>query len=126
MTLPSDDDRLVEFLRRHRPIPPTAEPNLENRIMAAIEPPATAVQLPQRERPRRPLWPLPALAASLLLAWVSFAHLRPFRSQEEEFAEVETFLTETWYGATYGDDTIYLALETAESDWVFSVYTPLY
>jgi hypothetical protein len=91
MTLPADDDRLVDFLRRHRPVPPTAPPELEDRIMAALEPPPLAVRPVPRDRPWPQRWAIPALAASALLAWGGWATLRSPRSPATEIAQVEDF-----------------------------------
>jgi hypothetical protein len=121
MTLPPEDDRLVQFLRQHRAAPPPAEADLERRIMAAVEAESSSTR--RAGRPRYHRWTIPALAASLLLTWVA---LRPTAPPETEVADLDTFLAETWYGATYGDDTVRLALDTTDPDWVFSVYATPY
>ncbi len=48
-----DDLALIQFLRQHRPSVPTAPPDLEDRIMAALDQPF--VETPSREFPSRDL-----------------------------------------------------------------------
>jgi hypothetical protein len=124
MTLPSDDDRLVAFLRRHRPDPPPASPDLEQQLMTALEPAGRPARSQRRDR-RRP-WAMPALAASLLLAWASWGTLRTSTQPTTAEAEAETFVTEVWYGTAYGDDTVQLALATPQPDWLLTAYANPY
>lgn len=126
MTTPHEDDRWVAFWRQHRPPPPPAPPGLENQIMAAIT--ADAQRPPSaRHRPwGRRQWALSAIAASLLLSWGGWVTWRSAALPTAEAAELDSFLTETWYGASYGDDTLRLALDTTEPDWVFAVYATPY
>jgi hypothetical protein len=126
MTLPAEDDRLVNFLRRHRPVPPAAPPELEDQIMAALEPPALAVPTARGDRRRYQGWTIPALAASALLAWGGWVTLRSPQQPSTELAQVEDYLTETWYGSAYGDDTLRLTLDTTQPDWLLSVYATPY
>ena len=127
MTLPSDDDRLVDFLRRHRPETPPASPVLETQIMAAIE-----AKRPSRKRSRgdRPPWrhrfAVPALAASVLLAWGGWVTLRTSPLPEADSATVDDFLAETWYGSAFGDDSYRMAFDATEPGWFLSVYATPY
>ena len=120
MTLPpnQDDDRLVDFLRHHRPEPPPAAPNLEAQIMAAVEPlPSTTVH--------RRRWAWPALAASLMLlggGWITWRSTVP---GWQTASDVDDFLVATWYASAYGDEAR-LPLETPQSDWLVSVYATPY
>ena len=126
MTLP-DDDRLADFLRRHRPDPPAASPELEDQIMAAIQVDTQSLNHHRRNRAAwQPRFAMPALAASVLLAWAGWTSWRNLPQREAELAGVDDFLTETWYGSVYGDEIYRLALDTAEPDWLFSVYATPY
>ncbi len=129
MTLPSDDDRLVEFLRRHRPEPPSPPSELEDQLMAAIEEslPSQEVARSRRHLPSRPYrYTIPAIAASVLLVWGGWLSWRIPLSQKAELATVDDFLTATWYGSAFGDDAYRLTLDTTESDWFLSVYATPY
>ena len=66
MSKPStDSDRLIHFLRQHRPVPPPTPPDLEDRIMNAI---AVSPQLKTFPKLRR--WLIPsATIAAMLIVW---------------------------------------------------------
>lgn len=119
MTFPPDDDRLVDFMRRHRPVPPPAAPELESQLLAAIEQAAPPTGHRQRQR-----WAAPALAASLLLAggaWVTWRSTAP----RWQTAAVDEFITDVWYASAYGDEGR-LPLDTTQPDWLASVYATPY
>lgn len=124
MTRPPEDDRLVEFLRSHQPVPPPARPALEHQIMAAVEraekPPV--LQEPHRAWHRRAF--IPAIAASCLVAWGGWVGWRDFR-QPAELAAAD-FLAETWVDSVYGEEAYWLSFDPAEPDWLFSVYANPY
>lgn len=122
MTLPPDDDRLIEFMRIHRPQTPPASPELEAQVMAAVQ---RTQQLPTKQHYRRP-WRLPALAASLFLTWSGWVMLRPPSPSETELATVNEFLVATWHDTAFGDETYRLAFDTTESSWFLSVYATPY
>lgn len=126
MTSPSQDDRLVTFLRSHRPLPPPAKVDVENQIMAAIQSESTIASQAKSARLGRRQWAIPALAASLLLGWGSWATLRSPTLPTSTSSDLDTFITDTWYSATYGDDTVRLALDTTQPDWLFLVYATPY
>lgn len=126
MTLPSNDDRLVAFLRQHRPVPPPAPPDLENRVMAVIDGAEPGARPARQPLSRQRRWAVTAMAASVLLAVGSWGLWRTATQPTGEMAADDTFLMETWYGATYGDDTMRLAFDTTEPDWLFSVYATPY
>ncbi|NJK28169.1 MAG: hypothetical protein HC925_06285 [Coleofasciculaceae cyanobacterium SM2_3_26] len=66
---PKDGDRLVVFLRRHRPEAPPAPPALEDKILASLE---TAAP-PRCSGSRSPLRLVPpVLAAGVLFAWLGY------------------------------------------------------
>ena len=123
MTLPPDNDRVVTFLRRHRPVPPTASQDLEDQIMAVVQSEGLTTK---GRRGKHHRWALPALAASLLLTWGGWVTFGSLTQPEAEMTEVETFLANTWYQATYGDEAVRLAFDTTEPDWLFSVYATPY
>jgi hypothetical protein len=125
MTLPSnrpDDDRLVDFLRHHRPVPPPAPPALEAQIMAHLEPLPPPALRHQRRR-----WALPATAAALVLgvgSWVAWRATIP-SFQTATGSDVDAFLADTWYSSAYGDE-VRLPLDTTQPDWLVSVYATPY
>ncbi|MBE7380228.1 MAG: hypothetical protein F6J95_002315 [Leptolyngbya sp. SIO1E4] len=126
MTLPSEDDRLVDFLRRHRPEAPKASPELEAQIMASVQADMMSCHQHQRDRPAwRRRFAIPALAASVLLVWGGSVGVHTQQRQTER-AAMDAFLMDTWYGSAYGDDTYRLALDTAEPSWLLSVYATPY
>jgi len=125
MTVPSnrpDDDRLVDFLRHHRPVPPPPSPALEAQIMAHLAAlPSPARRLPQRR------WALSATAAALVLgvgSWVVWRATSP-SFQTATGSDVDVFLADTWYGSTYGDE-VRLPLDLTQPDWLVSVYATPY
>ncbi|HEY9890026.1 MAG TPA: hypothetical protein V6D02_16590 [Candidatus Obscuribacterales bacterium] len=123
MTPPPDDDRLVAFLRQHRPVPPAPAPALETRIIAAIQPLPRRPRAPWRDRPWH--YGVPALAAAVLVAWGVGVSRRPAAEPATELADLETFMTEVWYGAIDGD-AARIPLDTDQPDWLVSVYATPY
>ncbi|OLP17671.1 hypothetical protein BST81_15235 [Leptolyngbya sp. 'hensonii'] len=117
--LPENDQRLTAFLRQHRPDVPPGAPDLEDRIMAALEAPphrSGTVALLERppkgprsvQRPRpltRPAWWLvpPAIAASLLVALITYRTTPPPQPNSEDLTQLEAFLEKNWNGAVYDD-----------------------
>ncbi|UBF29004.1 hypothetical protein K9N68_14890 [Kovacikia minuta CCNUW1] len=94
---PDDDKKLIQFMRQHRPQPPSALPGLEDRILAAVEQP----DQPQRSRPRRwyrSTWIPPAIAAGLLVSVVSYHTLTPPKPNSTYIASLETFVETSWQG----------------------------
>lgn len=104
--VPKDDERLVAFLRHHRPEAPPASPDVEERILAAV---AT-----QPLKSRRQLWFLaPALAAGLLLAVGGYTWGQKFADRppanpptDAELARLEEFLESSWDGLLYPEETL--------------------
>lgn len=111
--LPKDDQKLVDFLRQHRPEVPSGNQNLEAQIMGmvAATPPSAPVPkfqvIPLR---RRSLWLMPpAIAASLFIAWGTNRLLTPVPPTATELASLEVFIENTW-------DEV---LEPESQDWDF-------
>lgn len=89
---PTDGDRLVDFLRQHRPLPPPPDLDLEQQIMSAI---AEKPRFEER-RSRRLVLIAPAIAALVLIAWVGKSLLMPPTPTAAELASLEAFLENTW------------------------------
>ncbi|WP_199245393.1 hypothetical protein [[Phormidium] sp. ETS-05] len=103
--VPKDDERLVAFLRHHRPETPPASPDVEERIFAAV----AAQPLTSR---RRRLWLLAsAAAAGLLLAVGGYTWGQKFADRppatpptDAELARLEAFLESSWDGLLYPEE----------------------
>jgi hypothetical protein len=129
MTPPSpDSDRWVEFLRQHRPTPPAAAPDLEERILAAIAQAPNDSPVSRPDRPRQRFWTVPTVVVTLvLLVGGGWAVRRSLLSPAMPIAEADaSFLTEIWYGSAYGDETTRISLNTGEPDWMLTVYATPY
>lgn len=125
MTQPSDDQRLVEFLQRHQPTPPPADPTLEDRLMAALPPLPSGS--PQRRQPFRwRTWGLglaiPALAASLVWVVVGLPGPQPRSLTTAEQEDLDTFLADTWGGIAFTEATA-LSPEATDTAWVYTTYS---
>lgn len=102
MIQPPDDDpkltKLTDFLQQHRPPVPPPNPDLEDRILAAV-----SQTQPERSPPRRwvlPRWYVPgAIAASLLVAIAGYQLLQPTNSMIAEQQAIESFIEASWQGA---------------------------
>lgn len=94
-----EDDRLVEFLRQHRPVPPLPSAALEDAIMTAISADlAIAAPLAQSRQRRRYLWLVPSvIAASLITALFSYRAWLPPQLNATEVAVLEDFMASNWY-----------------------------
>lgn len=98
--LPKDDQKLVDFIREHRPEVPPTNQALEAKIMAAVA--ATTPSQPVKQSRviswrRRSLWLMPpAIAASLLIAWGTNQLLTPPPPTATELASLEDFIENTW------------------------------
>lgn len=115
MQFPQDDEKLVAFIRRYRPVPPPAALGLEQRLMSSVE---KNVLNCQEKAKWRFLVPA-ACAAGLLLAWTAYNRLTlpqaQFTASSEE--ELETFLVESWQGSV-GEPTNTFQPATVEADWL--------
>jgi len=105
-----DDERLVEFLRQHRPSVPPAAPNLEQQILLGAS-------SHMRHQGRRQLWFVPpTIVAGLLMTWGGYRILSP-SSPSVDTASLETFLVNNWDGVV-GDTSVAPQSDTAEADWL--------
>jgi hypothetical protein len=89
MTLPPDDQHWQEFLRKHRPIPPPGEEELEEQLMKAVE---------KSPRPfvNQALWTWPpALVAGLLMLLSSYRFFVPV-PQPSNAVSLEAFFQDNW------------------------------
>lgn len=125
--LPEDDRDLVDFLQRHRPTPPEANPHLESQLMKLIE-----------EQPRKStkynsslFWFVPgALAMGIVFSWNNQRFLQYTPQFTREINNVELFLVDSWeetmdnsYISTTPETEIYQLLSTVESSQVISSTT---
>ncbi len=111
---PKDDQDFANFLRQHRPVPPPAQPDLEERLMSAIaqvEPDLKVSGKPLLNG-YRSLWLVPpAIAAGLLSYWAGERVLLPTKPSSAQLARLEVFMETSW-------DSV---LRDRESEWVFPV-----
>jgi hypothetical protein len=104
---PNDDQDLIRFLQQYRPQPPSASPNLEERILSVVEQLENAPQRRQQRWYRSP-WVPTAIAAGLVVGLVSYRALLPSRPNPAELRSLEAFMETNW-NASVNDD--------AEEDW---------
>ena len=89
---PSDDDKLVAFIRTYRPVPPPGSVHLEQRLLATVS--KTPIS---RQRHAKRQWFIPgACLASLLLVWVGWRWHSPQPQVAVNAEELETFFVENW------------------------------
>ena len=107
----NSDKKLVDFLKQYRPNIPEAAPDLEQKLLAALE---------RNEVDRQDLnhleaqltgsqkrsqiacftkWAfLPAIAAGLLVFWSGYRELNTAQLPADETAKLEAFLVNNWEG----------------------------
>ena len=112
-----DDERnLVTFLRQHRPLPPTQQPHLENRVMELIN------QTSQRDSQEKYFTLITFLsgtiAVSLAVTWNSSRWNQQTPQIAIDQSAVETFLINSWEN-TINDQTVFFSNEE-EADWFLS------
>ena len=120
---PQDDEKLVAFVRRHRPVPPPAAMGLEQQLMQRVEKEAIDCHKTAKIR-----FLIPATcAAALIFAggvhnWFAQQHQLQFtvRSQDQE---LETFLRESWQG-TVGEVVNPSYPVSREASWLTLAYLP--
>ncbi|ELR98848.1 hypothetical protein [Gloeocapsa sp. PCC 73106] len=98
---PDEDPKLSAFLRQYRPIPPETPNYLEARLMESLP--------TRRSQHTHFRWTIPAIAATLLLAWTSYRHFQPGWRYGAITQELETFLIDNW------DET--LEMELMATEW---------
>ena len=118
MNNPSSDQELVNFLKQHRPSIPEAAPDLELKILAAIESnQASLVNETHREKTRITTSPKSndrlkissvskwavssAIAAGLLVLWSGYRPFETAQLPDEETAKLEAFLVTNWEGVLH-------------------------
>jgi hypothetical protein len=113
MNLPSDDDRLIQFLHQNRPEPPPAPMELESQILATISSQAVCDSLQSRYYQQQRLWLIPAFfAASLLIfAWNGYRMLTTPKFSTSEVATLETFLETNWNSVNNS--------QPVENEWIW-------
>ncbi|WP_421659285.1 hypothetical protein [Leptothermofonsia sp. ETS-13] len=100
---PKDDRDLINFLQQHRPQPPAAPPDLEERILHAIE--HSGHRQVQRRRWYRSPWLPTAIAASLIAGLLGgYRTIVPSRPSPAQLEALEAFIETTWE-ASVNDDT---------------------
>ncbi len=138
MNNPSSDQELVNFLKQHRPSLPEAAPDLELKILAAIESnQASLVNETHREKTRVTTSPKSndrlkissvskwavssAIAAGLLVFWSGYRPLETAQLPDEETAKLEAFLVTNWEGVLH-DSPQENMIDRPQTDWLnFSV-----
>jgi hypothetical protein len=89
----SEDDKLVNFLRQYRPLPPTGKGDREEQLMLIIAREA-------KVKPKRPLVLLGTITSLIALSTLIFAVYRWFNPHPQvaniSDEELEAFLVESW------------------------------
>jgi len=118
MNNPSSDQDLVNFLKQHRPNLPEAAPDLEQKLLAAIESnQASLVNETHRAKTRVTTSPKSndrlkissvskwavssAIAAGLLFFWSGYRPFETAQLPDEETAKLEAFLVTNWEGVLH-------------------------
>ncbi|HEY9297368.1 MAG TPA: hypothetical protein VIQ31_13550 [Phormidium sp.] len=134
MNNPSSDQELVNFLKQHRPSLPEAAPDLELKILAAIESnQASLVNETHREKTRVTTSPKSndrlkissvskwavssAIAAGLLVLWSGYRPFETARLPDEETAKLEAFLVTNWEGVLH-DSPQENMTDSSQTDWL--------
>lgn len=134
MNNPSSDQNLVNFLKQHRPNIPEAVPDLEQKILAAIESDQASLFHENHRKKARSIasaksdnrlkissvskWALSsAIAASMLVFWSGY---RPFHTAQlpaKETAQLEAFLVTNWEGVLH-DSPQESMTDRSQTDWL--------
>ncbi|NJR22633.1 MAG: hypothetical protein HC786_10955 [Richelia sp. CSU_2_1] len=121
----NSDKKLVNFLKQYRPDIPEAAPDLEQKLLAALERdevdrPKLPLNLPEKRSRISSLakWAFPpAIAASLLVFWSGYRLLIPTPVHPDEAAHLEAFLIDNWDGVL-NEDNGEIAGDRAQTDWL--------
>ncbi|MEG4036429.1 hypothetical protein QUA03_21660 [Microcoleus sp. S36b_A4] len=134
MNNPSSDQELVNFLKQHRPNLPEATPDLERKLLAAIESNQPSFSHENhRKKPRFiasaksdnrlkifsvSKWALSsAIAAILLVFWSGYRPFNTAQLPDEETAKLEAFLVTNWEGVLH-DSTQESMTDSSQTDWL--------
>ncbi|AFZ43584.1 hypothetical protein PCC7418_1388 [Halothece sp. PCC 7418] len=102
----ASDERLVQFLRKYSPPPPSPKGDVEGALMDQIEAEAPPTNVTAFPKIRYQGWVFgSAIAASVLLLFTSVRLLPPKSLSPQETAELETFLIENWEAVTTPAET---------------------
>jgi hypothetical protein len=97
-----NQQRLVNFLKQHRPTPPPARIDLEQSILSQIS--TYPLQKTVKQSRFQKLWLVPvAIAASLFLGWRVEQQMHQPVMSEAERTNVESALVATW-AASSGEE----------------------
>ncbi len=112
---PKDDEKLVEFLKEYRPLPPPPKSSLEDELIELIESEPVISGYSAHWR-----WLLPStLAASLVLFLGMYRVLSPTPQMAQVSPEeLEGFLVESWTGIVGEPLTPMTAHTAPESTWL--------
>jgi hypothetical protein len=131
MNNPSSDQELVNFLKQHRPNIPEAAPDLEKKILAAIERNEAGERKlnylgdPQFTRSSKRSrivgfrkWVFPsAIAAGLLVFWSGYRAFETAQLPDNETAKLEAFLVTNWEGVLH-DSSEKNMTDRSQTDWL--------
>ena len=130
----SSDQELVNFLKQNRPTLPEAAPDLELKILAAIESnQASIVNETHREKTRLTTLPKSndrlkissvskwavssAIAAGLLVFWSGYRPFETAQLPDNETAKLEAFLVTNWEGVLH-DSPQESMTDRSQTDWL--------
>lgn len=126
----NSDKKLVDFLKQYRPNIPEAAPDLEQKLLAALDrdevdrPKISNRELQFNSRQKRSRissiakWAFPpAIAAGLLVSWSGYRLLVPSPVQPDEAAHLEAFLINNWEGVANGSNGE-IAGDRSQTDWL--------
>lgn len=140
MNNPISDKQLVNFLKQYRPNLPEAAPDLEPKILAAIESNEASLRNEKTIAKMRSTgshksnnrlnitsvskWAFPsAIAAGLLFFWSGYRALDTAQLPADEAAHLEAFLVTNWEGVV-NDSQAENLTDRPQTDWLnFPVYT---
>ncbi|MEG4346888.1 hypothetical protein QUB70_26950 [Microcoleus sp. A003_D6] len=115
MNNPSSDQKLVNFLKQHRPNLPEAAPDFEQKLLAAIDRNEAGAkklnylgesQCTRSSKISRTIgfrkWAVSsAIAASLLVFWSGYRAFETAQLPDNETAKLEAFLVTNWEGVLH-------------------------
>lgn len=106
-------NNLVSFLRHNKPLPPRANPNLEQQLFDSLEP-----RTGNRKSSFKATWTIKsAIATGFFFTSVSFSLKTPQIALEPK--DLENFLVGNWQNTL--DNNNYTATEETEAYWLLPV-----